>query len=226
MENQTPEAILSSQKPRSNFVLWIVVGIAILAVGIAIGLVVGKYSSPSVDDQKPVQKTELPATSPSVAPVEIEDPIASWKTYTNEKYGFLFKYPSEWKIQTRDVYNERYHGEGFYLMTCSTSALVISLLDLSRPDAVYKSVDDYLKTPPFNSPAFQWKDIYVAGISGKYYKETGDPGSVTPSASVILFNKFKNSIINLRFTDPCGKGIDQAISDEFDQILSTFKFIN
>ena len=42
MENQTPEVVLPPQKPKSNFALWVVVVVAILAVGIGIGVIAGE----------------------------------------------------------------------------------------------------------------------------------------------------------------------------------------
>jgi hypothetical protein len=102
MENQAPEVILPSQKSKPNLVLWIVAGVAILAAGIGVGLAVGRYSS-SVESQKQVQKINIPATSPSVAPTETVDPIANWKTYTDS--GFSFKYPSEMVIETSSAPN-------------------------------------------------------------------------------------------------------------------------
>jgi len=99
MENQAPE-IIAPQQPKSNLILWAVIGITILAAGVGIGLIAGKYSSPVDNNQKQVQKTDIPVTSPSVAPTETADPTANWKTYTNPQYGYSFKYPSTWKNAT------------------------------------------------------------------------------------------------------------------------------
>ena len=99
MENQTPEVVLPPQKPKSNFVVWIVVGIAILTAGIGVGLMVGKYASKP--DQLLNQSVVPSSTfSPTTVPTEIPDPTANWKTYVNSTIGVEFKYPPDWKITT------------------------------------------------------------------------------------------------------------------------------
>ncbi len=41
-------------------------------------------------------------TTPSPTPTPILDETANWKTYTNQKYGYLVKYPPDWKYTETD----------------------------------------------------------------------------------------------------------------------------
>lgn len=68
-------------------------------------------SSPTSIAQESTESAIEPVSVGSVVP----DPTASWKTYNDERNGYLFKYPSTWKIvdlgtgsKYKDIYNTGY----------------------------------------------------------------------------------------------------------------------
>jgi hypothetical protein len=94
VSNQSPPPIINeSSEPKSKLVpiLLIILIISVLVVG---GFFVYKtYFS---------QNTIQPIGNSTSQPVSTPDPTADWQTYTNEKYGYSFKYPSDWKVEAEN----------------------------------------------------------------------------------------------------------------------------
>lgn len=89
-----------------------------IIIVIFIALLAGAGAYYYVDEQARLDKEDLnkqitdlnkqlsdlkasPSSSPSVSTTA--DPTANWKTYTNTKYGFSFKYPKDWVIEEEPV---------------------------------------------------------------------------------------------------------------------------
>lgn len=147
-------------------------------------------------------------------------------TYNNSKFNFLFKYPNNWKFTEKvdESYIPR-NGEGFsFDIDPGGTSLDVAVLDLNRPDARYKSLDDFAKEDS-GGRGDMVTNITIDGLQGKSYYQPEDPGSVTPSTTIYLFNKSKNYILVFRFVDPT-MGHDNTFKKEFDQLLSTFKFLD
>lgn len=77
------------QIPKSNWLLFLLVGTVILAVGIVLGLFVGKYIYTP-------KSTPSPIIFASPSPVPISDLTVNWKTYTTQKFNL--KYPADWQV--------------------------------------------------------------------------------------------------------------------------------
>lgn len=74
----------------------ILVGILVLAA-VAVGAYYfGKSQTlkPQIQNPVAVSQTPQPISTPSAS----QDEISNWKTYTNDKYNFSFKYPKEASI--------------------------------------------------------------------------------------------------------------------------------
>lgn len=69
----------------------ILVGILIIMVVAGGAFYFGRQTTPKPQTQNPVV-TSTPQPSPS------PDETSNWKTYTNTKNGYSFKYPSDWSI--------------------------------------------------------------------------------------------------------------------------------
>jgi hypothetical protein len=69
--------------------------IVLLFVGLILGVggVLAYQNLPNVQ-----QETPVPTPTSSVTP----DPTLGWKTYTNSKYKYSFKYPADWAITSED----------------------------------------------------------------------------------------------------------------------------
>lgn len=113
MENQSLNLPPSPQKSKPNFVIWIAAGVITLAIGVGIGLALGRYSPPTssqissyedcvnakgsivqmsypatcvtVDGQRFTQTVSAPTFSPTATPTETADSIVSRETYISTK---------------------------------------------------------------------------------------------------------------------------------------------
>ena len=93
---------LATSRPHPSKRLRLLSGLAILILGIFVGFFGSNLLNPSTN-QSALAPTESLKDSSSfsqltASPTPTIDPIAIWRTYTDSKYGFEFKYPSEEKI--------------------------------------------------------------------------------------------------------------------------------
>lgn len=219
MENQTPEVVLPPQQLKSNFVLWIVVGVVILAAGIGVDLAVGKYLSSSNNNQKPVQKTELPVASPSVAPTETPDPTANWKTYSNSKAGFEFQYPSDLVLTEISQGGEIKIKQGNY----SSNYFRFDVMDddsLSISDYLIKADKaSLLENGAQHSPqGHSAKKTVINGLNVIQREEYLPDSDVTQISTY-----FKKGPVTISMTMMAVPGANRDDS-LYQQIISTFKF--
>lgn len=89
MDNQTDQKTNQTQvktpKTNSNWLRTLSLGLGVIGIGILIGI--GGYFLGA-------NKTKIPQTVP-VQPTPTTDPTAGWKIHTSAKLGVLVKYPSE-----------------------------------------------------------------------------------------------------------------------------------
>ncbi len=183
--------------------------ILILAIVVALGLG-GYYLS---------KQNKTSSVIPAV------DKTADWKTYTNTKYGFEFKYPNltNWQVKEAGNYVSIYNydvdnapGREFDPVA-NRGNFKIEINKDDKFSDVTKWFEQYKKQlgPNDTYPVIQnTKTIEINGNKGIYYEEVG---RITTGA-VIIQNQNGNLI---HFYG----GLDYfANKNYFDQILSTFKF--
>jgi type II secretory pathway pseudopilin PulG len=104
-----------NEKPKFNWKrLLITIGIVIItagAIGGSIYYVMNQQATKDkktadkqaqdlqkqIDDLKKAQESKTNTTATPIATTQ--DETASWKTYTNQPYGFTIKYPADWILQ-------------------------------------------------------------------------------------------------------------------------------
>jgi len=221
MENQAPE-IIAPQQPKSNLILWAVIGITILAAGVGIGLIAGKYSSPVDNNQKQVQKTDIPVTSPSVAPTETADPTANWKTYTNSQEKITFDYPQNWSLAEYDKERIVVGDDRAEAVTIFFSIYSPFALESPTTDKIIEAWFNYNKGSnaqfPDGGKVLSEEFIKVDGLEATKYILVNKIVSSTQSSYQRTWVFVPN---NNRITLVDYEGTNNKL---FDQILSTFKF--
>ena len=164
---------------------------------------------------------------------------ANWRTYNSIDNSLMFKYPEDWQAEKEEVFGSRtitefkYNNTPLFVLNIQgnynqvTGKPYINLAEFldqrlnKLEDASYikgqmeQSLIDTLKKS---------KDIFVDGQVAKKIEDQGDPGHVIPYEEVIVFTPDNKAIVSLNYTSslynrPTANGV-------FDQILSTFKFIN
>jgi hypothetical protein len=159
--------------------------------------------------------------TPTLLPSTIPDPTANWKTYTNTKYGYSFKYPSEWKTRSFAGSQESVDSaSSFSLETIDSDSRAMVKLDLNNFNTGYLK-----KYAPTGS-----EDILPIqkqfGENNFYYYGAGGGGV---NYTDQYFYKLNGKILLFVFNGPYGDNDNlpskQTHSYEA-QVLSTFKLLD
>ena len=152
---------------------------------------------------------------------EPADPYADWQTYTNEEYGFEFKYPQTYSFQEDWVQSTATETEG----------------ELPYASVAFSSSND--QGQPF---LVNFTPIFLSDITLAEYVDSSrerGPGDVVASDQV--FNKYPNTAELNAFISEWYGGVyvfiesgnnlidfTTSVSNKnlLDQILATFKFID
>lgn len=89
--------MLEEKTPISRLILIIVLTVVLFAFGIYVGFYMGMNSVKEELVVAEVQTMPIAATSTTSTPTNSPIDTSDWKTYTNNEYGFSFKYPSNWE---------------------------------------------------------------------------------------------------------------------------------
>lgn len=151
---------------------------------------------------------------PTPTPVEV--PV-DWKTYRNQEYGFEFRYPGEFFTKPGAGSGELYLLSKSSTFKYDEDAFIIS---------VY--VDQELSDGN-DSPAT--KEINTDIISNSVQKKvtvtfSGDPPTGTYKVSIPLESEYLHFFTTIGQMDDPAYGGTNADLALFNQILSTFKFID
>lgn len=138
-----------------------------------------------------------------VAVTPTPDPTANWKTYTNPQYGFSFKYPLGAKLGNAKFANSEF------------SIVLSGMTDLQYEDLTVYVGKAWAFT---NASASSNTNFKIGGVNA--YREDLPLGQNPPQSLVYVKNG------NYYYTIQQVKNEDDAkIGGIFDQLLSTFKFI-
>ncbi len=219
---------------KTNWLLLSLIGVVILIVGVAIGLLMGKY----IFTPKSTSLSIAPAS-----PTLISGLTLNWQTYTNSAFDFSIQYPPAWKITT-DLKPE---GVRFI----EERPVVLIHDDQLRPDpdvgpnSTYPSHYVGISTLASSKTLQEFLDSMVLGFSPKVQKDTRefmDQKTLTvngiPAVSFIepgmggrgKMIAVSNGKYIVLFSFPYqldGEKNDNFTQDkDYTQILSTFKFVD
>lgn len=172
--------------------------VAVLFVSVLYLLYLNFAKKPEVAYVPKTGKIILPTTVPTTT-----DPTANWKTYTNTKYSFSFKYPQDYFKYV----NEYQAGNSIYFAPTEGKGVEMGTPMALTPGDVWFTVDISLaKSGQKSTP----KELI--SLDG--------PQPVSDFQSVIVENGNAIKIVLSSFS----KDTLNKFESTFNQILSTFKF--
>ncbi len=184
------------------------------------------------------QVRSIPSFSPTPTPNSIASQIpnadlANWKTYTNNKYGYSLKYESNPTLEQRTcgLKPNDFNGEEWFILQQKNQDAIqkicYPLESIAELQIVVESTDKTSeKSILQNFPKSNWnisiKEITIANKSGKMINAEfigeNESGLIqTPVREVRVFNNGYTYFIDLT---------NFKLEETFDQILSTFKFLD
>lgn len=177
------------------------------------------------------QQPAISQTTQSVTPVPTAqfDPTANWKTYTNSKYGYSFKFPDNWylkefgdivRVDSQPLQNDQMGMGPFYSGYIGIGPKFISSeqFDVQVSDPVgTKKYQGTSKDVPYIEKI---KDLTIGGKPAAQMTEIIPNQPTTQSGGwyEIQINKSTVLAISTGATDPTKLQV-------FKQLLSTFKFL-
>lgn len=180
--------------------IYLLVGILILAVVSGIYY----FSKP----QAP--KSQVPVVSRAPQTNQTPDDISNWKIYKSKNFSYEFQYPPSYAVE------ESFDSNGKIYSTIITNT-ENKLFSSGEKNIDDKDVFTMLIRNPSSELLPEWPDAQDSKISD--YLISGQVGIKYGQNDVIVLHKDKEYAFHLL-------SINSQFKDNFDQILSSFKFID
>ncbi len=188
---------------KTNWVL--ILGIVLLLVSVLalVGYYLYQNSQSRVSVSTPIALT-------SISPIATTDPTADWKTYTNQKALFTFKYPTQFKVDPDCIENK----------TCNGSFLTLTGIDMHVDQFLTSNNCQNLTNSSWSGTVkksiIKIDSLDSLLISSDNFKSEGNPISQLRAICTTI----GNGSVKIQMQTPKSSGNIEI----FDQILSTSKF--
>jgi len=235
---------------------WLVIGLAILVLLLLGTTSFFAYQNSQLKQQilqkpptplpKVTKQPEIPSPTPNI------DSTTNWKRYNNSKYGFAFKYPDEFYLkewpQADGTFSLTVSDQEDYDSPSSLKdkKIAISIFvgggDFERSDFYYGGyqwtkdiLDDLLSAPigaekehkfDLNTKLSNIEKPAYTGITYKSIPKESVPTSGTPLLNAALSKNSTTILISARAGGNSELVFSKPYSDTFNQVLSTFEFLN
>lgn len=156
--------------------------------------------------------------------IEVENGVVDWETYRNDKYGFQFMYPKEWKVETGvvapSIFKIAEHpdwgGASGGVAAWATEKMTVekALVELRRRA---NKVTNDVKAIKYGVPEI----ITIDGVTA--IKQSYQPYEIVPSGIEYQFPE-KGFVFFLTDLYTDNEPIEVASSEVQKKVLSTFKF--
>lgn len=160
------------------------------------------------------KQTPVPVKSQNLTVASSTNEFADWKTYTNEEYGFEFKYPNDWILEADRDGVSLDSPENFRNPNRRIEILIAYDKNLNNLNAK-QYYDGVNGIKAFDNPTEDREVIVGNQKAYELYPTTGEfPGELVIIPKEQIFIRFDTVLIK--------ENTDVVLS----QILSTFKFIS
>lgn len=239
-ETPQPTQPIAELKPTNwpKVVLVAVLGIGLLAGSAYAGYWYGTQQAQQIEKLTAVsQPTPTPTSTPTPP---VRDETADWKTYTDKPHGISFKYPPDWEIQPLSDWEiEPTTPEKEDELTIRTLVKIapqdfamgeqcVILFYVDNPENLSLEMLDKKLTGP--------SEKIGSNVSLGLYSQSAVPVTLSDGTTAYFEkNSFCEPVLCQRYTWSYKNRVYQLINypreilsqaQIFDQIFSTFKFIN
>ncbi len=212
---------------QKGFVNIFLILIAFLAMG-AVGYWAGLQQKTEVTSVEPTMDINTENNPSDVFSDTAKDPTLNWKTYTNTKYGFEFKYPAD-KYLLNPSDGIDYESAVLVSRSGSGSALLsVAVISSSTSQTLYQYLlaqDKLNQTAYEGTPSVKvlgTQDTVIAGVQSTQRME--DLLAAGFSTLVTYIKKGDKVFrVTAGFDDKTNKITNE---EEYNKILTTFKFTN
>lgn len=167
---------------------------------------------------KELKQYQTAAVYPIPSPTPTSDPTANWQTYTNTKYGYAVKYPSDW---SGSCPSQPCDSAAMFSVTKQPIGLDIIVKQKAQvvtpKDAFSKAVTTQI---------FSQQEMIIDSIPAYAGLVKEGPAEIGPFLKQHIFVVKNVYIYQITFSEKLEKGDEMSLRQQqlFDQILSTFKF--
>lgn len=199
-------------------------GLAPILIVLLIAAVIGGYLLYS--GKINLNQTTQPSPTTNVSPAPTGDAeTANWKTYTNTKYKYSFKYPSHYNFLDAELMSQSTTNDEFMVSFLKYSSNEAQKYKINnREEAFYDYFGVVVQGGNCSSLTTPGNVVTIDGVSGKKYTGSSSTFADPQFGDILVLVNKNNYCYHLAFLkDPRNPKSSEAL---FDQILSTFKFIN
>lgn len=218
---EVPAPILPSvvKEKKEPVLFFILAGILIVA-GLAFSAY-NFYQTKLIQTKPNLTPTSMPQPTVSV-PTPTPDPTANWKVYSNAKYSYSLKYPSEWEqLETNNGNYVRFF-KGPYTSGQPTPETYISILSKEKGKISLESwllANGLLPTAGQPDSHIHSENVNISGVSGIKISTPVNGGQDA------IYLPIGNELLQITYIFKGENQTDYSnLVTTFDQILSTFKF--
>jgi len=198
----------------------------VLGIFVLAGAVFGAYKLGT----RQVQPSPQPSPTPAAVATPTADPTANWQTYTNTKYGYSIKYPSE--LESKDVdpstvlgptgvtaHNFIVWGPTQRPQTEFYDGLSVILGVVTNPEELpLRDFADQASQPTVGERE-SFEEIQIGDLRG--FKAVG----VGLGRFTHIFLPYKTADKVIKFTVIWGGEKEEEYRENFNLMLSTFRFL-
>ncbi len=150
-------------------------------------------------------------SAPLPTPTQSVNPIANWRTYTNARLGYALQYPNAWQVEENTIYPIPSKPAATFIFEKQTEFAPGVYIWIQPQVEPKQWITEQLISPDFSQMKTQ--SVTIGGLPGT--KISGVPGPL--EQEWVFVTKSNQSIIFYASA--------QTDMSMFDQILSTFKFL-
>jgi len=169
--------------------------------------------------EQKVQDVQTDTSDADSSATTTEDETADWQTYTNEEYGFSFKYPADWEI-SKKTFSE----QGGKILTLISPETAQKIADRTNNPFTLEDITIRFSTMPvIGSNASNTINVWMADMFTDEIKAYGAEMQGDPGYYAILVQA-DNGLFALDFGNDITK--KSELSLDVKNILLTFQFNN